>query len=311
MAVSGPYLVQEVDTAAVSVRESADFWVEHICRNQGTLRFRFADASTFHGSTKVQHYADYQLIGFRSDGITYSRTRTDVRRDDDASLRIVVPTGGAMNFRQDDSAVVVVPGQGALVTKARPFDFAQTQNAQGWVMNIPADALALGAGAGPAVVDLRQGLGSVALGVIGELSKQREVIDGLGFATTCDVVIDLFRQCLRPGDELPTTLGAVDAAVRDYIRRHAADPELSPAVIAHNVGWSVRQVQLALQSTGTTPSQLIRTERLDQARRLLREAPAERTVAEIAFASGFRSLSAFGASFKGQFGWTPQQARSR
>ncbi|MEV5834884.1 helix-turn-helix domain-containing protein [Nocardia sp. NPDC052112] len=78
-----------------------------------------------------------------------------------------------------------------------------------------------------------------------------------------------------------------------------------------NLGWSLRQVQLALHSTGTTPGQLIRSERLDRARRLLREASADRTVAEIAYASGFRSLSAFGTSFKGQFGLTPHEARSR
>jgi AraC-like DNA-binding protein len=311
MALSEPYLVEEADTAAVSARESADFWVEHVCRKQGTLQFRFGSASTFQGKTTAQHYADYQLISFRSDGITYSRTRTDIRRDDDASLRIVVPTGGAMHFRQDDSTVQVAPGQGALVTKARPLDFVQTQNAQGWVMNIPAGVLPLDAGAGPAVIDLTQGLGSVVSGMVGELSKQREVVDGLGFATACDVVIDLLRLCLRSGEKLPTTLAAVDAAVRDYIRRHATDPELTPTVIARNLGWSLRQVQLALRSTGTTPSQLIRIERLDRARRRLREASADRTIAEIAYASGFTSLSAFGASFKEQFGLTPQEARGR
>lgn len=311
MAHPEPYLIEEADTAAVSARESADFWVEHICHNQGTLRFRFGHSSAFRGKTTVQHYADYQLIGFRSDSITYSRTPTDIRRDDDASLRMVVPTEGAMGFRQDDRTVQVMPGQGVLVTKARPFDFGQPRNAQGWVMNIPAGALTLDGGTGPMLIDLRQGLGSVASGMLGELSNQREVVDGLHFATACDALIDLLRLCLRPSEQLPTTLAAVDAAVRDYIRRHATDPELTPTLIAHNLGWSLRQVQLALHSTGTTPSQLIRIERLDRARRHLREASADHTVAEIAYASGFRSLSAFGASFKEHFGSTPQEARGR
>ncbi len=304
-----PYRVEEVDTAAVSAGESADFWAEHICRNQGTLQFRFADAPTFHGTTRAQHYAGYQLIGFRSDGITYARTPADVRRDDDASLRVVVPTSGAMRFRQDDHAVQVAPGQCAVVTKARPFDFAQAQRAQGWVMNIPAGSLPLAAGAGPAVLDLRQGVGAVAFGMISELSEQRAVVDGVSFATTYDMAIELLKLCLRSGRESSTTLDAVDAAVRDYVRRNATNPELTPAAIAHHLGWSMRQVQLALQHTGTTPSRLIRTERLGHARRLLRENSPDRTVAHIAHASGFRSLSAFGAAFKAQFGLTPQQAR--
>jgi AraC-like DNA-binding protein len=35
-----------------------------------------------------------------------------------------------------------------------------------------------------------------------------------------------------------------------------------------------------------------------------------RTIADIAYTSGFRSLSAFGASFKARFGVTPQEARA-
>lgn len=311
MTLSEPYLVGQADTAAVSAGESADFWVERVCRNQGTVRFRFAEASTFHGSMAIQGYADYLLIDVSSDGIIYSRTQTDIRRDDDASLRLSVPTAGVLNLRQNDSAVQIFPGQAALVTKTRPVDFGQPQNTQAWVMNIPAGALPLDVGAGPAVIDLRTGLGSVVAGMIGELGKQRAAVDGLGFATACDVIVDLVGLCLRPREDSPTTLGVVEAAVRDYVRRHAAEPELTPTVIARNLGWSLRQVQLALQGTGVTPSELIRIERLDRARHLLRRAPVDRTIAQIAYASGFRSLSAFGAAFKARYGLTPQEARTQ
>lgn len=195
-----------------------------------------------------------------------------------------------MRFRQDDRTVQVAPGQCAVVTKARPFDFAQAQRAQGWVMNIPAGSLPLEAGAGPAVLDSRQGVGSVAFGLIGELGKQRAAVDGVGFATTYDMAIELLKLCLRSGRELPTTLGAVDAAVRDHIGRHATDPELTPTAIAHHLGWSMWQVQLALQNTGTTPSRLIRAERLGHARRLLRENSPDRSPTPAVFARSVPSV---------------------
>ncbi|WP_063039510.1 AraC family transcriptional regulator [Nocardia grenadensis] len=309
MTLSEPYLVGRADTAAVAADESADFWAERVCRNQGTVRFRFADASTFRGSMAMQGYAGYLLIDVCSDGIIYSRTPKDIRRDDDASLRLSIPTTGVLNLRQEDNAVQVFPGQAALFTKTRPADFGQPQNTQAWVMNIPTGGLPFDIGDGPAVIDLRTGLGSVVAGMISELGQQRAAMDGLGFATACDVIVDLVKLCLRPPEGSLTTLGTVDTAVRDYVRRHAAEPELTPNVIAHNLGWSLRQVQLALQGTGTTPSELIRIERLDRARQLLRGASVDRTVAEIAYASGFRSLSAFGAAFKARYGLTPQEAR--
>ncbi|MFI2283953.1 AraC family transcriptional regulator [Nocardia beijingensis] len=310
MSVAEPYLVERVDTGAVAPRDSADFWAEHVSRNQGTLECRFSSRSSFRGTTAVQRYAGYQLIDFWSDSVVYSRTRADIRHDGDESLRVMIPMSGALHIRQDDTTARVLPGYGAMVTKTRPVDFGQPLAARGWVMNIPAGTLPLEVGAGPALFDLREGLGSVVTSMITELGGQREVVDGPEFASACDAIVDLLRlRMRRPAP--PTVLATVDTAVRDHVRRHADDPNLTPTEIARRLGWSLRQVQLALHHTGTTPGELIRAARLDRAHRRLREAPPDRTIAEIAYASGFRSLSAFGSAFKARFGMTPQDARPR
>ncbi|MFI7664300.1 helix-turn-helix domain-containing protein [Nocardia sp. NPDC049526] len=311
VSVAKPYLVERVDTGMVAPGDSADLWAEHVCRNQGTLQFRFASRSAFRGTTAVQRYAGYQLIDFWSDSVVYARTRADIRQDHDDSLRVMIPMSGALRVRQDDTTAQVLPGHGAVVTKTRPVDFGQPQAARGWVMNVPAGTLPLELGAGPALVDLRKGLGSVVVGMITELGEQRDALDGPEFASACDTIVDLLRLCLRHRNEMPTVLATVDTAVRDHVRRHADDPNLTPAAIARSLGWSLRQIQLALHHTGTTPSELIRGERLDRAHRGLREARSTRTVADIAYASGFRSLSAFGSAFKARFGVTPQEVRPR
>ncbi|WP_433556092.1 hypothetical protein ACQPWY_27540 [Pseudonocardia xinjiangensis] len=38
-----PYLVRRTDTALLAVPDRTDLWVEHVCRNHGTLDFRFDD----------------------------------------------------------------------------------------------------------------------------------------------------------------------------------------------------------------------------------------------------------------------------
>ncbi|WP_280507230.1 helix-turn-helix transcriptional regulator [Nocardia flavorosea] len=308
MAPVETYSVGRADTSAVPAAASADFWAEHVCRNQGTLRFRFADAPTFRGSMSIQGNADYLLIDVCSDDIVYTRTREDIRDDDDAGLRLAVPTAGVLGLRQDDRAVWVRPGQAAVVTKSRPADFRQPRGTRARVLSIPAGALPLAPGAGPAVVDLEQGLGPIVTGMVGGLVEQRATLDGCGFAAACDMIIELLGLCLRPATA-STTLGTVDLAVRDYVRLHATEPDLTPAAIAHGLGWSLRQIQLALHRTGTTPGRLIRTERLAVAHRLLRRGPADRTIVDIAYASGFRSLSAFGAAFKARYGCTPHEVR--
>jgi AraC-like DNA-binding protein len=306
MSLAEPYFVEQTDTV-LSAGEPAEFWAEHVCRNHGTLTFRFADPATFRGGTIVQRYAGHQLIDFWSDGIAYTRSRKDIRSDGDESLRLLVPTAGTLHLCQGGVSAEIRPGEAGLVTKAVPLDLAHRRRAWAWVMNLPAGVLPHDEGT--ARLDLTQGLGSVVGSMITELGAQRRAVDGPAFSSVCDTIIELLALCLRPRPELPDTLAVVDAAVRDHIRRHAANPELTPAAIARTLGWSLRQVQLALHHSGTTPGALLRTARLDLARRLLREAPAGRTVADIAHASGFRSLSSFGASFKARFGVTPHEAR--
>jgi len=99
--------------------------------------------------------------------------------------------------------------------------------------------------------------------------------------------------------------------LREYVARHASDPDLTPRSAARSLGWSVRQVQLALQRAGTTTSDLIRSTRLTQAADLLRQSPSETSIDSVAIACGFRSRSTFNTVFKKQFGLTPSEARTR
>jgi AraC-like DNA-binding protein len=99
--------------------------------------------------------------------------------------------------------------------------------------------------------------------------------------------------------------------VRRFVRANAADPELTGAAVARRLGWSLRQVQLALQHAGTTPRELIREERLRLVRDRLRS-PRHRhlTITELAHASGFSSASALSTAFRRRYGTSPRELRA-
>lgn len=92
-----------------------------------------------------------------------------------------------------------------------------------------------------------------------------------------------------------------------FQRHRAADPQLTGADVAREVGWSLRQVQAVLQRVGATPSGLIREARLDRARSLL-DRP-DRTVTAVALASGFRSIDALEKAFRRRWGVSPSDYR--
>jgi AraC-like DNA-binding protein len=81
--------------------------------------------------------------------------------------------------------------------------------------------------------------------------------------------------------------------------------------MARALGWSLRQIQLALQHAGTTPRDLIREERLRLVRERLRCGDCERlTITDLAYASGFSSASALSTAFRQRFGVSPREMRN-
>lgn len=98
--------------------------------------------------------------------------------------------------------------------------------------------------------------------------------------------------------------------VRRYVRDHVADPHLTGTAVAHALGWSLRQIQLALQKAGTTPRELIREERLRLVRdRLLCAECDHMTITDLAYSVGFSSASALSTAFRRRYGVSPREMR--
>lgn len=94
----------------------------------------------------------------------------------------------------------------------------------------------------------------------------------------------------------------------------AQDPALPhrPADLAQSVGVSVRSLQASLRKyRGTTPTRLVRTERMAQARAALLEGSAGGTVTEIALAAGFRHMGRFARDYRARYGESPSETRRR
>lgn len=100
-------------------------------------------------------------------------------------------------------------------------------------------------------------------------------------------------------------------SIRRYVRSNAHDPALTGTGIAAGLGWSLRHIQNQLQRVGTTPSDLIREERLALARLRLQD-PGWRaqSITQIAFSSGFGDLSTFSNAYHRSFGERPSDTRT-
>lgn len=257
--------------------------------------------------------AEYRLVLNVSERAEYVRTPGQAHRD--GGYRFLLPQRGEMIMVHEGREVRLGPGAGALIPPAAPFRVVQPRPARVLVMTIPTremDGRLCGPPLPVAGLDLSAGLGRVVADMVRAVGEERRSLSGPQFDAACDRITELL--CLMlAGDERPTApghLAEVEAVVRRYVREHATDPGLTGAAMAQDLGWSLRQVQLALQRAGTTPRELIREERLRLVRDRLRN-PLDRhvTITDLAHATGFSSASALSHAFRQRFGVSPRELR--
>ena len=94
------------------------------------------------------------------------------------------------------------------------------------------------------------------------------------------------------------------------ITRHLSQADLSPAMVADQLGVSVRHMHMLFESTGKRFSQTVTAQRIRLSGQLLREAP-ERPIAEVARACGFESLATFYRVFHATVGMPPGEFRAQ
>ncbi|MBF6329703.1 helix-turn-helix domain-containing protein [Nocardia transvalensis] len=306
--------VESHSTHDVALRERTDYWAELV---QSHMRTRVGYAfprRDFHGRTVRRRTANHQMIGWRADAVTYYRTPGHVRAASDDDYRLMLPTTGHITIWQDGQDVPMSPGSGCLVTVDQPVAYTQVDGTAGFTMTIPRREIdhRLGGAAPPArLLDFTTGLGRIVVDLATGLVAEIDTLTRAQFDAVSDRLVDLL--CMHIVGDHPTErhhLADVESAVRQYIRAHAHEPELTGASVARALGWSLRQIQVALQRADTTPRELIKEERLRLAYARLQN-PAYRrwSIGDIAHGLGFGSASAFSTAFRGRFGASPREIR--
>ncbi|MEU1981979.1 AraC family transcriptional regulator [Nocardia sp. NPDC019395] len=309
-----PAAADSATTNAVAPRERADYWTHLINMYHCRLGYRFADRTDFRGHTRLRRTNAYQLVSWESDAVTYLRDQKLIRADPDDDYRLIVPFAGRLTFGSEEARGELLTGTMCLMAIDQPFSVSMSDSSRGVIITIPRAELRhrLNRAAPPTgPLDLTKGLGRVTAGLIGGMYTESAELTDRQFDSVSERLVDLLcMQILGEPPTSPTQLTAIATAARRYIQNHAADPDLTGTRVAAALGWSLRQIQLALRATGTTPSEIIREERLQLARDRLRSPAYQRSsIADIASDLGFGSASSFNKAFRRRFDATPSQLR--
>ncbi|WP_406229961.1 AraC family transcriptional regulator [Nocardia sp. NBC_01009] len=301
-------------TSVVDPHERADYWAHLINMYHCRLGYRFPSRTDFQGHTRLRRTDAYQLVGWESDAVTYLRNPKLIRADPDDDYRLIVPFAGRLAFGSDGGHGILTPGTMCLVAIDQPFAMSMSDGTRGLIITIPRQEIQhrLNHLAPPTrPLDLTTGLGRVTAGMVSGLYTECAALTDRQFDTVSERLVDLLcMQILGDPASSSTQLADVEATARRYIHNHAGDPDLTGTRVAGALGWSLRQIQLAFSAAGTTPSEVIREERLQLARDRLRSPAYQRcSITDIASDLGFGSASSFNKAFRRRFDTTPSQLR--
>lgn len=323
--ITPQYEVTDFTTAGTDSAERPGLWTGHVSENHGDMRFDFGDPHSFSGSTRIQRGHSYQLTEFVSDPVEYRRTARHASGNGDRSAKVVIPIEGTIVLSQRRDEVTIGPGAAGMVRMDIPMGMAHIAGARALILNVPDGALTHRvADSAPLLLDRQRPLVSMFARQTLEVAAHRDTMTAYEFITGTEVLFTLLGAVIeQTGAESTSDLFRIARTARSYIRSRSDDPSLTPDKLAESVGYSLSYLHRALKAEAAasavassgdpaevTPAKLLRAARLEKARDRLRN-PLNSSIADIAYSSGFNSLTAFRDAFARRYGMSPSRARTQ
>jgi AraC-like DNA-binding protein len=116
---------------------------------------------------------------------------------------------------------------------------------------------------------------------------------------------------MEEGEEMPRHRNQLAARILRRIESDYADPDLSPELVAEQIGISKRYLQTLLAASGTSFVQELNATRLERASDILADPRAGNlAIADVAYRTGFLDPGYFTRLFRKRFGITPREWRA-
>ncbi|MCM6778459.1 helix-turn-helix domain-containing protein [Nocardia sp. CDC159] len=307
-----------LDTSTVEPGNRAELVAAAILQMTAPAHIVLTDTEqAVQGRIETWQLGPANLSRIRTGGYYVDRTPRQIRTTPSPSLMIVVSPRHTVRWAHTDSQHEILPGKLYLADLNTPFE-ASWNGGEVLTLQMPMEDL------GVSMESIRDAVGSLSASpmqrlITGQLMFMTDVADALENETASwdvgEALLGLTRglitsEAVRKGDGAALPADALLAQIRAYIRRHAADSDLTVARIARAHYISVRRLYQLCANANFSLQQAIIEERLHQARRALSDPRSrQEPIAVIASHYGFRDPSHFARRFRAAFGMTPREWR--
>jgi AraC-like DNA-binding protein len=301
-----------------SVAQTFDHWKHLVAESFVPLAAQTADADGFRGQMRARVLDRMSVVEVTATSHEVHRTPALIAQAGERYFKLNLQLEGTGLLIQDNREALLRPGDLAIYDTNRPYTLAFEDQARMMVVMFPCDALSLPTDYVGQLAAVRMAGSTGLSGIVGQfirqLSENLEVLSGPSGSRLATNALDLVSTMLHaemdiaPDRMKPQALLAV--SVREYIEANLSDPQLSPASIAAAHFISTRHLHNVFHESGTTVASRIRSQRLDGARRELRDPlHAGKSVGAVAARWGILDAAHFSRIFRDAFGVSPSDWR--
>ncbi|AEG50855.1 transcriptional regulator, AraC family [Sphingobium chlorophenolicum L-1] len=290
---------------------SADY---NLIQNDSQLHLRLT-----HASAGYVPISTHSCIGGR--GVT-KRSWKDVRSGNIDLYLIWIPVKGSVSIEQGARSTEIQAGQIALSSSCEPLCIGTNPDESGehksFQVVAPAHFVNLALADPKRLCALpfasEHGGARVARDMFLSLYEEVDAMDrGSAESLALAAISALMRSIRHEEDNIDHAKSVKEGRLQrllDYLDLHYSDPELTTEKVAAACKISTRYLHYLLKQEGKRFCDYIWQARLNNARQqLLDPSLSRRTIAEVAYSSGFKSSAHFSRAFRKQFDCAPKEAR--
>lgn len=301
--------------------QRAAYWQHVVGDNVAPMEIRYAERLDFRSRMAVRELGDVTVIEVDESSGVAVRTPVHVRRSAPDVYQLMLQRSGTAFVEREDTRARVEPGCIRLNDPYRPFRSVHSDQRE-LILAFPRALLPLRSRDTEVLVGRPipgdEGAAALLAGFLQRLPGAVDETDAVQRSRLGTVALDLVSLVLagETGRD-PAAFAAAEhrtlmTRVEAFVESRLHDPGLSPAVIAAAHHVSVRQLYKIFETRDDSVARFIRRRRLERCRRdLVDPASASRPAYAIGLRWGFTDPAHFTRSFRGEYGMTPGEYRSR
>jgi len=251
---------------------------------------------------------------------TVHRRKRDISSASDAYFLLSLQTKNTSQVTQFGKTAVLQPGDMALYSTTDRYSLDLTDNFRKTVIQLPASKLIARLPNAELLtarkIDGQSGIGKLVRDNILAFSEHTNTPNSILQTLVQDTLIDLIATGLAAEGHDKVELSSPEQHVllraKSFIRSNIGCPELDRNMVSKEMGMSVRRLNDIFSKQHESISAFIRRLRLEGVAENLIDSRFERySISEIAYRYGFSNMQNFSTLFRGKFGQSPREYRSK